>query len=106
MDIKLSVDGVDVGDPLLVAREFNIFFADAPGELACDLVSDCFVEYYLNLFTGDDVAATMCQMKPKTSAGADKIPITLIKNNFELLKEPLAYLFNLSLSEGKYFRTF
>lgn len=39
-------------------------------------------------------------MKAKTSSGYDEIPITLTKENIDILAEPLAYFYNLCLKEN------
>ncbi|KAG5868435.1 hypothetical protein JTB14_030079 [Gonioctena quinquepunctata] len=40
--------------------------------------------------------------KPKKSTGFDDIPITIIKDNINVLKSPLTHLFNLTFTEGNF----
>lgn len=45
--------------------------------------------------TPSELEKIVCNMENKTSYGCDEVPVKVIKDNIDLLKRPLSYLFNL-----------
>ena len=103
-------------DKDVIANAFNEHYVQLGTDISSSMGSaNCNFRRYLprqnyqnmrwDLTTEAEIKTILLKMN-NTSAGPDEIPISVYKNNFDLLGPIISYLFNLSLSSGifsKYF---
>jgi hypothetical protein len=111
---KISVNGEQISDPLLIAEEFNSFFTNI-GKTIFDSVRptsvdpiDLMPEYpNLNSLEFTEVGPNhLCEIiktfQTKSSCDLDRISIKLLKHVIFDVSVPLSHIFNLSLASGNF----
>ena len=108
---KLIVDGCEIVDYAKISDAFNKYYCNVGPSLVKHLptTSATFIDYLhpsilnsisVESVTIDELFLLINTLKCNKSCGPDGISPQLIKDNSEYLCEPLAYLFNLSLTHG------
>lgn len=110
--IVLKVSNNTIINPEELAQTFSINFDHSTSESSSDLrLATTFLEesgqiaesdMTWNAITPNDIYCIVRQMKNKRSSGYDDIQISIVKENIDLLKEPLAYLFNMCYEQGTF----
>ena len=114
--VALKIDGNLCSDPPKVANHMNAFFtsvaSDLVDKLPCgkniyDVNSVIFNDYYkgvlpdgfqLHTVTADSVFKQLLKLNSKKSTGPDNIPVKFLKDGACVLKDPISFIINLSIS--------
>lgn len=98
-------------DDINIANSFNSYFCSVGASLASKFVTDCSLDDLLrNIPTASsnfaftpvselELTNAISTMKD-SSPGYDQVPLSIIRENFVILKPILMYLFNLSIRSG------
>ena len=109
---KLLIDGNEIVEPANISKAFNSYFCrvgenlvrDVPIVLSKDYTNFLGLPIRNSIFVENVSAAELLgvigSLKGNKSCGPDGISSELIKDNANILCDPLLYLFNLSLSQG------
>ena len=110
LEIKLQ-NGISTADKNKIANEFNDFFQNIGPTLAKKFPDQTKFKKFLgpqpkSIFKFEecskhDVWATIKRIKAKGSAGTDEISNVILKGIADDILEPLTYVINLSLKQGK-----
>ena len=100
--IKDDLDNT-IHDEKLIADRLNKYFVELGPNLSNNLPpgSGDFSEYFSNI-TDDAVLRKILKLKSNKGVGPDNISPKLIKDSAEVIAPYLSYIFNLSLSKGKF----
>lgn len=106
---------VTIEDAKMVAQNFQQYFLDEPINLTNNLTSiktsndyikNCVFSthnsFHFYPLVEQDIVRIVKRLKTKETAGYDELPITLIKENINLLKKPLTFITNLSFTTGTF----
>ena len=103
---------LSVSPPTSDPIKLNTFFVDLGSNIIKNLPANCDnflsnVSYCSHCFkledtNADEIKRFCCTLKPKKSAGADKISTSLLQIMIDLVAEPLTYIFNLSFHTGAF----
>ena len=99
-----------IEDKSIIANRFNNFFVNIGSSLAKVIpkVNKSPKEYlgnslsesiYLNPVTDTEINEIICKLK-NGAPGHDEVPAAVLKDTREIIKLPLCYLCNLSLTQG------
>ena len=107
------INGQSINDPQIIANSFNSLFASVGDTTARSIVNTnvSYKKYLTNrvinsLFMAPtdihEINRIICNMKPKSSCGIDKISSNLLKqlNVDNVISTPLSVIFNKSIQEG------
>ena len=108
---KINIDGLDIFAPADISNAFNKYFCNVGSNLVDKLPmsSKCFTDYlfhpvqntiFVESVTTFEVCTLLENINCNKSSGIDSISPQVLKDNRHYFSEPLAYLFNLSLSNG------
>ena len=120
-NICLCIDGEICHDSKPVANHFNYFFTNVASALVSklptasnvfSLESNVFKNFYkqkesqerdfvLKKVSEDFVYKELLKLNPSKSTGLDEIPARFIRDGASVLKIPITFIVNLSLSSGK-----
>jgi hypothetical protein len=116
----LSVNNENCHDDKLIANHFNSFFTTIASKLVEKLPSstgrfstqsDCVKNFYakrrlsnermfLKHVSEDFVQKELCNLKVSKSTGLDGIPARFLKDAAHIIKMPITFIINMSISEG------
>ncbi|KAI8483113.1 hypothetical protein Bbelb_391320 [Branchiostoma belcheri] len=99
-------------EPAKMAEEFNDYFSSCAADLARDIavseedplrhVPESTSTFRLRPVGETEVLNELLRLKPKKATGVDKIPSRLLKDSAPIIVKPLAHIYNLSISSGKF----
>ena len=101
-----------IHDEKCIADQLNKYFVEIGPKLSNSLPDssrnfseylsrvDC--KFQFSMISNDTVYRKIMKLKPKKAAGLDRIPQKLIKDSAVIITPFLNYIFNISLSEGKF----
>jgi len=96
--------------PIEITEKLNEHFINAVEELvkqnrhsnSCNSleINYCSNTVFISLVTEEEVVKLSVNLKGKTTAGYDDIPENLVKHCIQLIKKPLAHIYNVSFNTG------
>jgi hypothetical protein len=112
LDIKLIDHSEEVTDPQKISEMFNLYFCGIPEELLLNKgKSKKLGNYPFNIrnnnkplflypISVNEVVRVAKSLKNKSSVGIDGIPVYIVKQCIEQLKDPLTNIYNASIESG------
>jgi hypothetical protein len=109
---ELRVDNNIMFKPMVITEIFNKHFTNTVTELVQNntnkrsynnvrqAIKHCSKSIFLFSVAEEEVVRLTMRLKNKTTAGYDDVPESLVKQCIQLIKKPLTYIYNLSLSSG------
>jgi len=109
---ELKVDNNIMLKPMEITEKLNKHFTNTVTELVQQninkrsynnvryVIKHCSKSIFLFPVTEEEVVSLTKKLKNKITAGYDDIPESLVKQCIQLIKKPLTFIYNLSLSSG------
>ena len=107
---KISINGVSISEPKLIAENFNDYFSNIGKKLASkvgkasksykDFLTFTETEFKFNDLTQHELKDSFNSLKTGKSPGIDKYHVDVVYKLYKELSVPLTHIFSLSLKTG------
>jgi len=107
--LELRIENKLISNPTEITDKLNTHFVSTVEELVkqksngnvCKLkIKQCPNSIFIYSVTEEEMISLTKSLKGKPTAGDDDIPENLVKQCMQLIKGPLAHIYNLSLNSG------